>query len=189
MRPDDTPSPNPSGRLDELRSSAKGWHGVQLAALGFIGLCGVLQQGEGSDPVFLQVLGGILVLVAFAFACAGIYLVGKAAWPLYGAGDASTGATQDDVDRASHGLRRGLVMTFVSIALVALATTTSWWPTEEKPAAGAAGQVEVQAANGASFCGTLAASSQTGALRVVTASRPVEVELARLASVRPVDGC
>src|SRR3712207_8556040 len=39
-----------TGRLDELRASARGWHGVQLAVLGFIGLCGVLQEEQPSDP-------------------------------------------------------------------------------------------------------------------------------------------
>ncbi|MGH2897715.1 MAG: hypothetical protein ACRDMZ_03510, partial [Solirubrobacteraceae bacterium] len=70
-------------RLAELRASAKGWHGIQLAALGFIGLCGVIQTGDSTDPRALQVLSGILVLVAFVLACAGIVLVGRAAWPLY----------------------------------------------------------------------------------------------------------
>ena len=36
-------------RLTELRNSARGWHGVQLAVLGFIGLCGVLQSGAADD--------------------------------------------------------------------------------------------------------------------------------------------
>src|SRR5687768_12057994 len=73
----------PPDRLAELRGSAQGWHGIQLAALGFIGLCGVIQTGDASTPWGLQVLSGMLVLVAFALACAGIYLVGRAAWPLY----------------------------------------------------------------------------------------------------------
>ena len=55
----------PPDRLAELRGSAKGWHGIQLAALGFIGLCGVIQTGDSTDPRSLQVLAGILVLVAF----------------------------------------------------------------------------------------------------------------------------
>jgi hypothetical protein len=37
------------GRLAELRTSARGWHGVQLAVLGFIGLCAVL-QGQADSP-------------------------------------------------------------------------------------------------------------------------------------------
>ena len=44
-------------RIAELRGSARGWHGVQLAVLGFIGLCGVLREGAGSgEPHWLQVL-------------------------------------------------------------------------------------------------------------------------------------
>ena len=185
----EAPASTAQERLTELRSSAKGWHGVQLAALGFIGLCGVLQQGEGSDPLSLQAIAGVLVLVAFAFACLGIYFVGKAAWPLYGSGGEDLVVDETDVDRASHELKRGLVMTFVSIALVALATTTSWWPTEEEGGA-AGGQVVVQASSGESFCGELAEPSQAGTLRlVVSGSQPVDVELARVASLRLVDGC
>lgn len=187
----DPPVASPQERLAELRASAKGWHGVQLAALGFIGLCGVLQQGESTDPLSLQMIAGILVLVAFAFACLGIYFVGRAAWPLYGSAGEDGVADRSDVDRASHELRRGLVMTFVSIALVALATTTSWWPTEDKQAgAGGGGQVQVQASSGESFCGELAQPAQSGTLRIVVpGSQPVDVELARVASLQLVDGC
>src|SRR5215210_5083482 len=95
----ETPASSAQERLTELRSSAKGWHGVQLAALGFIGLCGVLQTGESTDPVSLQALAGVLVLVAFVCACAGIYLVGKAAWPLYGSGGEDLVVDQTDIDR------------------------------------------------------------------------------------------
>jgi hypothetical protein len=190
MDPTDPPATSQQERLAELRTSAKGWHGVQLAALGFIGLCGVLQKGESSDPLSLQALAGILVLAAFACACLGIYFVGKAAWPLYGSAGEDGIADQSDVDRASHELRRGLVMTFVSIALVALATTTSWWPTEEDGGSTGSGQVQVQASSGESFCGTLAEPQQAGTLRIVApGSQPVDVELARVASLRLVDAC
>jgi len=184
---DDDPATARQERLTELRGSAKGWHGVQLAALGFIGLCGVLQTGESSDPMALQVLAGILVLVAFVLACLGIYLVGRAAWPIYGADLAPAGDTdQAEIERASSELRRGLVMTFASIAVVALATTASWWPSD---APKGSGQVQVQAASGESFCGELAQSAQAGTLRVLTDTQPVEVSLQRLTSVRPVDSC
>ena len=126
-------------RLAELRSSAQGWHGIQLAALGFIGLCGVIQTGDAADPWALQVLSGILVLVAFGLACAGIYLVGRAAWPLYGA-ERQTVDVDDDVAIAvtSRQLTRGLLMTFLSIAALALATATSWWPQEAEGGGGGA---------------------------------------------------
>ena len=54
----------PSSRLAELRVSARGWHSIQLAVIGFIGFCGVLQNGRPDNPTWLQVWAGILVLVA-----------------------------------------------------------------------------------------------------------------------------
>ena len=174
-------------RLAELRGSAKGWHGVHLAALGFIGLCGVIKPGESSNPEALQALAGTLILVAFVAACMGIYYVGKAAWPIYGADPLpAIDADAATVERASGQLKRGLALTFVSIALTALAATTSWWPTEE---AGGGATVEVQAAGGQSVCGELAESTQNGTLRVVTDSESVDVPVGQVARVRPVGSC
>jgi hypothetical protein len=185
------PAPAADDRLSELRGSAKGWHGVQLAALGFIGLCGVIKTGASPAPEGLQALSGILVLVAFVAACLGIYSVGKAAWPIYGSGpvriaDADAAA----VERASRQLKRGLVLTFLSIALTALATTTSWWPTDDGAGAGAAGaSVQVEATSGQSVCGELADSTEAGTLRLVADGQPVSLQLGQVASVRPVDSC
>lgn len=174
-------------RLAELRGSAKDWHGVQLTALGFIGLCGVIKPGESSNPEGLQALAGTLILVAFAAACIGIYCVGKVAWPIYGAGPvAGAGTGEADVDRTSRQLRRGLALTFISIALTALAATSSWWPNEET---GDGATVEVQASGGQTVCGEIAASTQNGTLRIVTADQAVDVPAGQVASVRPVDAC
>jgi hypothetical protein len=184
MTPDDLAPP----RLAELRSSAKGWHGVQLAALGFIGLCGVIKPGESTNPEALQALSGILILVAFFCACLGIYYVARAAWPIYGADPAPMAAAdRSAVEVASAQLRRGLILTFLSIAMTALATTSSWWPSED--AGGGGANVEVQAAGGQTVCGELATSTQSGSLRVLTDAQAVDVQLAQVASVRPVDGC
>jgi hypothetical protein len=174
-------------RLAELRSSAQGWHGLQLAALGFIGLCGVIKPGESSNPEALQALSGMLILVAFFTACLGIYYVAKAAWPTYGAAPAPVAATSESAVEVVGGqLRRGLVLTFVSIALTALATTSSWWPSDD--AAGDAANVQVQAAGGQSVCGKLAEGGQ-GTLRILTDAQPVEVQLSQVASVRSVGSC
>lgn len=187
----DTATAAPRDRLAELRASAKGWHGVQLAALGFIGLCGVIQTADSTNPWALQVIAGVLVLVAFVLACAGIYLVGRAAWPLYRGDGEPTAADERAVAQVSRLLTRGLLMTFLSIAAVALGTTASWWPKEGGGAAGgsAAGQVRVQTNDGRSACGELSVAPQAGTLRVRADSQPVDVALSSLASVVPVGRC
>jgi hypothetical protein len=139
-------------------------------------------------------MSGILVLVAFVLACAGIFLVGRAAWPLY-RGDRRGAAGEDDeaaIATASHQLTRGLLLTFLSIAALALATAASWWPKHNGggggDAAGAA-QVQLQTNDGRTACGTLGEAPQPGTLRVVADSQPVDVALSSLASVSPVSGC
>src|SRR3954452_16850036 len=97
----------PSSRLAELRVSARGWHGIQLAVIGFIGFCGVLQSGRPDNPTWLQVWAGILVLVALVLACLGTFLVGRVAWPLLGGGEASDA----DLDHEARRLKRGLLLT------------------------------------------------------------------------------
>ena len=170
-------------RLEELRGSAKGWHGVQLAVLGFIGFCGVL-KGEGSTaPSWLEALAGILVLVALGVALFATYLVGRAAWPLYGASGADRGDDALELERTSHRLRRGLALTFVAIALLALAGTASWWPS-----GGSSGETVQLQAGGASVCGELAAG-RPGTVRVETDEQPVEVSIDQLDALQPVDGC
>ncbi|MDP1849359.1 MAG: hypothetical protein Q8K79_16330 [Solirubrobacteraceae bacterium] len=178
----------PPDRLAELRASAKGWHGIQLAALGFIGLCGVIQTGDATDPWTLQVLSAILVLAAFCLACAGIYLVGRAAWPLYRGEPGRAGDDAAAIELVSRQLTRGLLMTFLSIAALALATAASWWP-KEAADAGAGGSVRVQTDDGRTACGELTGSPQPGTLRVETDAQPVVLSLDALASVAPVSGC
>jgi hypothetical protein len=180
VRPDAEP-----GRLAELRTSARGWQGIQLAVLGFIGLCGVLQRGEPSDPMWLQVLAGVLVLGSLVLACVATYLIGRVAWPLYGARHSASAAGEpDERARASRDLTRGLLLTFAAVAMLALGAATAWWPHQEEDAGGL---VEAQAAAG-EWCGRLAAA-QPGTLQIVTAQRPVVVPIQSLAALRPVDKC
>ena len=179
-------------RLAELRASAKGWQGIQLAALGFIGLCGVIETGDSTNPWALQVISGILILVSFVLACTGIYLVGRAAWPLYRADPAAHATAHGEaaITATSGQLTRGLLMTFLSIAALALATAASWWPKERGgDGGGGAAQVELQTTNGRSACGTLADAPQPGTLRAIAGEQPVDVALGALSSVTPVGGC
>ena len=170
-------------RLAELRSSARGWHGVQLAVIGFVGLCGVL-KGEGSaTPGWVQALAGYLALAALALACIATYQVGRAAWPLYDVRRAAP-PISEELLRTSRRITTGLALTFLAVALIALAGLSSWWPVDGEPDGAA---VELEAA-GRSVCGTLA-EAQPGAVAVVADGQRVAVSIAQLTALRPADGC
>ncbi|MBT2455534.1 hypothetical protein [Streptomyces sp. ISL-86] len=169
-------------RSAQLQASARGWLTVQLAVLGFVGLCGALKSGGGtSAPRDVEVVAGVLVLLALALACLATYLVGRTAWPLLGA----RGEGDISVERA--GRRLGLVLTFVAVALVAAAAAAAWWPQPERPA-GAAGLVEVTASTG-TWCGTLGSPGQEGAMRLRVSGQAVDIPVADITAVSPVADC
>ncbi|MGD9959206.1 hypothetical protein [Nocardioides sp.] len=115
--------------LVELRNSAREWHRLQLGALAFVGLCGVLQGDSGAaDPRWLQTLSGLLALAGLILAGLSVLVVASVAWPLV-ARD-TTGP-----EAASRRLRIGIALTFVAVAITALAASSSWWPsdTPEQP--------------------------------------------------------
>ena len=100
-------------RLAELRASAKGWHGVQMAVLGFIGLCGVLQRDGDENPSWLELWALLLPVAALLTALWAIVLVGRAAWPLYGPAPEYPADSGYEVRlrRTSRQLSRGLALT------------------------------------------------------------------------------
>jgi hypothetical protein len=173
-------------RIAQLRDSARGWHGVQLAVLGFIGLCGVLQQHTGSSvPHWLQVLAGLLAVAALVIACAATLLVALAAWPVYGP-RSSTADDDGAVAGTSKRLRVGITLTYVAVAVIALATSTAWWPTS----ASEEGASTVEVTTGAGqICGDLATPSGRGVLAIDAGGRVVELALSDVVSVTPVDSC
>ena len=168
-------------RLAELRTSARGWHGVQLAVLGFIGLCGVL-TGDSAAPGWFEWLSMTLALTALACACLATFLVGAAAWPLYGA-RAPAQDPAGELEKTSRRVTSGLALTFVAVILLALATASSWWPDDD-----GSGSVRVQTASGQTACGELT-SAQTGTLALTSGGRSVAVPLEQIAAVAPADGC
>jgi hypothetical protein len=192
-----------ASRIAELRGSARGWHGVQLAVLGFIGLCGVIREGAGTgEPHWLQVLAGLLVLAAFAIACAATVLVALAAWPVYaprspGHGAAGLPGDDGEVARTSRRLRVGITLTYTAVAVLAFAGSSAWWPDEgaSEGAAGGSGSgsqergaVEVTTRAG-QVCGGLQSPSGQGVVAVSSGGRVVQVALADVVTLRPVDGC
>jgi hypothetical protein len=175
-------------RLAELRTSARGWHGVQLAVLGFIGLCGVLQgQTDFPAPHWLQVVSGLLVVVSLVLACVATAMVAAAAWPVSGWRTAGGSAGSDDAELEEGGrrLRHGVRITFVAVATLSLAAMSSWWPSEDAGAAPAA--VSVSTGSG-SVCGEIEAASP-GVLAVQTSTQRVVLRLDSVVAISPVDDC
>jgi hypothetical protein len=157
----------------DVRESARGWHQIQLAVLGFVGLCGVLQHGRPENPTWLQTLAAVLILGALITALAAIFIVGRIAWPP--AGRAARPASQ---------LRTGILLTFVAVAMLALATASMWWP--QTHAAGS--KLQLEAADGRAWCGRLA-DAPAGAVGVETDKGTVVLRLADVAALRPVVSC
>jgi hypothetical protein len=183
-----TGSPDAAHDLQELRGSARGWHGVQLAVLGFIGLCGAL-QGGGSDsrPGWVQDLSFVLVLAALVLACSATVLVASAAWPVYGGAGHATESPADELRHTGHRLRAGIAVTFVAVACLAVATSAAWWPTGRASGTTGAALVEVRTGTGVA-CGVLQ-PADAGNLVVDVAGQSFTVALADVVSVRPVDSC
>lgn len=172
------------GRLAALRVSARGWHGVQLAVIDFIGLCGVLQGGRPDNPMWLQVWAGVLALAALVLACIATFLVALVAWPLYGGRKPEATDDPADIQREGRRLKQGLVLTFAALAVLALGTATGWWPQDD----GGGELVTLQATNGQSVCGALQEAS-AGSVGVDVDGRAVVVSLQDVAALTPVDSC
>src|ERR1700759_5468658 len=110
MDPDEASVPRsavaPGERLERLSASARGWHTIQMAVLGFIGICGVLRTTSGPAPRAVQWLAPARAGAALGRASLSVFTVGRVAYP---AGDALDG------DRAVTGgtarLRAGIRLT------------------------------------------------------------------------------
>ena len=162
---------------ERLRTSARGWHGVQLAVLGFIGLCGALHDAASAPgPGWVQRLAAVLVLVALALACVATALVAGEAWPVRSGAD---GGSRHPVGH----LRLGIALTFVAVGLAALATSSSWWPAGDDTA----GLVNVSTDQG-TFCGQLLDSAD-GTVVVDVSGQHVAVPLERVSGLAPTSTC
>ncbi|MCX5275397.1 hypothetical protein [Streptomyces virginiae] len=123
--------PPVQSRLERLRQSARGWQKAQLAVLGATALFGVLKSRTVSyAPREVQLASGVLLLLALGIACWAALLVGRVAWSLPGGNTPSRRHRGEEAElwQASRGLGRGRLLTYVAIALAALATASQWWP-------------------------------------------------------------
>ena len=134
MGPDEASAPPSAGasaeQLQRLSASARGWHTIQMAVLGFIGICGILRTASSSAPRPVQWLAAALAVAALAVACVAIFTVGRVAYPFGDALD-DAGATAGGTDR----LRAGIRLTIVALILAVIAALSGWWPAHASSAA------------------------------------------------------
>jgi hypothetical protein len=177
MDPDEASVPRsavaPGDRLEKLSASARGWHTIQMAVLGFIGICGILRTTSSTAPRAVQWLAA-----ALAVACMAIFTVARVAYPV---GDAL------EADRAVAGgtarLRAGIQLTIIALILAVIAALSGWWPSPVSNPA-----VAVTGTTGQTWCGPLV-SGPADAISVRTASGTITVPTQVIAQVSPVGRC
>lgn len=171
-----------AGALEQLAESARGWHRIQLAVLGFIGFCGVFWDGSGSAAA-VRWLAAALIAAAFVLANLAIFIVGRVAHPFHDPTKPAGTASDTSIDRRTRRLRTGIKLTYLALALLVAATLSSWLPVSPED-----GAVEVTSAVGQVWCGPLI-EAPVGEIRLGTADDHTSIPLNTVALVRPVDGC
>jgi hypothetical protein len=182
MEPSEAGGARPAAdRLEKLSASARGWHTIQMAVLGFIGICGVLRTADSPAPRAVQVLAAALAVAALAVASLAIFTVGRVAYPV---DDAADGAgALPPAGQAAGRLRAGIRLTIVAVILAVIAALSGWWPAPASTAA-----VAVTATGGQAWCGPLV-SGPAGGISVRTGNGVVTVPAQAIAQVRPVAQC
>jgi hypothetical protein len=178
------PTAHPADRLERLSATARGWHTIQLAALGFIGICGVLRTADSPAPRAVQVVAAALAVAALAVATTAIFAVGRVAYPL---GEASGAATTPLAAQAAARLRTGIRLTIVAMVLAVVAALSGWWPASPA-AATATAAVAVTATSGQAWCGPVV-TGPGGAISVRTGNGIITIPAQVIARVRPVTQC
>lgn len=166
--------PPPIASPDALSATAREWHKVQLGALAFVGLCGVLTGDNGTRlPMWLQSVAGVLALLALTVAAIAVLLVALVAWPL---------RTPTDPTTVARRLRAGVMLTGVAVGLTALSASSNWWPQSnaDRP-------VQVSTSSD-TVCGRVV-NSAAGWIDLDVRGTIVRVDLANLRSLRPMESC
>jgi len=182
MEPSEAGGARPAvGPADRLSASARGWHTIQMAVLGFIGICGVLRTSDSPAPRAVQWLAAALAVAALAAASLAIFSVGRVAYPVDDAADGASAVPS--AGQAAARLRAGIRLTIVAVILAVIAALSGWWPAKASTAS-----VAVTGTNGQAWCGPLV-SGPAGAISVRTGNGVISVPAQGIAQVRPVAQC
>jgi len=182
MEPSEAGAARPAvGPADRLSASARGWHTIQMAVLGFIGICGVLRTSDSPAPRAIQWLAAALAVAALAAASLAIFSVGRVAYPVDDAADGTSALRS--AGQAAARLRAGIRLTIVAVILAVIAALSGWWPAKASSAA-----VAVTGTSGQAWCGQLV-SGPAGAISVRTGNGVITVPAQGIAQVRPVAQC
>ncbi len=186
MQPDESTTRDggagPSDPMERLSASARGWHTIQIAVLGFIGICGVLRSASSSTPRVVQVLAAILAVAALAVACVAIFTVGRVAYPV---NVATSGADKaKEISSARRQLHTGIRLTVLALILSVIAALSGWWP---KTSTGT-NQVALTDGTGQAWCGALI-NGPDGTVRLDTAQGVISIPTQTIVQLRPVAAC
>jgi hypothetical protein len=177
----------PADRREELSGSARGWHTIQMAVLGFIGICGVLRTTGSPAPRAVQWLAAALAVAALAAACLAVVTVGRVAYPVNDAADG--GGALPSAGQAAARLRAGIRLTIVAVILIVIAALSGWWPAPASTSAAAGtSAVAVTGTSGQAWCGPLV-NGPAGAISVRISSGVIAVPAQAIAKVSPVAQC
>ncbi|MGY4653076.1 hypothetical protein [Mycobacterium sp. URHB0021] len=164
-----------------LQKSAREWQRVQVAVLGFVGLCGMLRGDSGEDhPLWLQKSGGLAAVAALVTAILAVTFIATIAQPF--------GTRSISLETAHRRLRIGIGITFVALGLTVISALSMWWPHEGNKLAGSSGEYLVVITNSGSNCGTLAGSAP-GLLELEVAGKLLTLPLSRVVAIQSVTTC
>jgi hypothetical protein len=158
---------------------AREWSKVQLGVLGFTGICGVLQSGGSSRPLWLQNASGIAAVVGLLVAVIAVGVVGIVAFPL-GRGPMNPPA-------AARRVQLGIALTFVAVAFTALSSLSLRWPDKKGQGHSSAEKVIVRTISGAQ-CGTVI-GDDSGLVDLDVNGTLLRLPLIRVVSIQQTDRC
>src|SRR5947207_3434685 len=86
----------PADGLEKLSASARRWHTIKMALLGFIGICGIVRTAGSPAPHTIQWLATALAFAALAASSPSIFTVGRLALPFNDSTDGTSSVSTSE---------------------------------------------------------------------------------------------